>query len=205
MRLVAFGCSLTFGYALPDTGDNWKSNPSRFAWPKKLANHLNITTVVNRGLPGASNKKILFEIQNFNFQKDDIVFILWSHIERWSVIKSKKIDHYAPHIDTKASRQYYKHIYDEHDHLISYYTRANFAKMMLDNKGIKNFHLTVKPYDDLDIKWNNVICLKTSLDNDIRKQIHNYARDGHHPGVLSHQKFADMIYDEIKKDANDKN
>ena len=63
MRLVAFGCSQTWGSALPDV---WgiKENQtihergvSKYAWPKLLANKLDVECV-NLGIAGASNKEI---------------------------------------------------------------------------------------------------------------------------------------------------
>lgn len=209
MRLVAFGCSLTYGYALSDTGEDWKTQPSKMSWPFKLAESMNIPEVINLGSPGASNKKILHLIQNFNFEKDDIVFILWSHIERFCIIrdpynkeKGYDVEHIAPHIKTKNSQYYFTRMYNENDHLIAFYTYANYVKMLLESKNIQNYQLTVKPYhDSLTFDWNNVKFLKTSLETDIRrsKEIFNdHARDGSHPGVKAHKKFAELIYKEIQ-------
>ena len=74
-RLVAFGCSHTYGEGLEDCW-NWetrKAGPvaSKFAWPQILANLLK-RECVNLGRRGASNKEILHNIQMFDFEKDDI-------------------------------------------------------------------------------------------------------------------------------------
>ena len=54
-RLVTFGCSHTFGQALPDVWDSKKeehlfhNGASKYAWPQLLANKLNISrTTVSR-------------------------------------------------------------------------------------------------------------------------------------------------------------
>ena len=92
MRLVAFGCSNTFGQALPDVWDYKKNvsiskqGPSKYAWPQVLADKLNLECV-NLGTPGASNKEVWFHIVNTEFKKSDIVIILWPGRSRWCIIK----------------------------------------------------------------------------------------------------------------------
>ena len=57
-RLVAFGCSYTHGYTLPDCLRPY-STPSIVAWPKKLAKLLTRKTR-NMGIAGASNKAVSY-------------------------------------------------------------------------------------------------------------------------------------------------
>mgnify|MGYP003309481114 CR=1 FL=1 len=80
-RLIAFGCSHTYGQALPDIWDHKKNKeittqgPSKYAWPQILSDKLNLECI-NLGSPGASNKEVWFHIVNTEFKKSDIV-ILW--------------------------------------------------------------------------------------------------------------------------------
>jgi hypothetical protein len=72
-RLVAFGCSYTYGKDL--------EKPNQDSWPSVLAGLLNLECV-NQSIVGAGNLEILWNILNFDFQDDDQVFIMWSHFTR---------------------------------------------------------------------------------------------------------------------------
>jgi hypothetical protein len=81
-RLIAFGCSFTYGQGLPEcaigNNDSKVSNtPSELAWPAALGKLLKIETI-NKGIPGASNLEILYQILNFEFKNNDIVVIMWT-------------------------------------------------------------------------------------------------------------------------------
>lgn len=85
-RLIAFGCSNTFGQALPDVWDFNKNKPvdktpSKYAWPQLLADKLNFECV-NNGIQGNSPKDTWWLVMNFSFKDNDIVTILWPHIFR---------------------------------------------------------------------------------------------------------------------------
>jgi hypothetical protein len=85
-RLIAFGCSFTYGSHLPGTkyGNNvtgFDSTPNNQSWPFKLGEMLDIE-VVNKGVPGSSNLEILYHILNFNFEKNDVVVVMWSFPDR---------------------------------------------------------------------------------------------------------------------------
>ena len=64
-RLIAFGCSNTFGQALEDCWDYEKNDvgeyPSKLAWPSVLSKKLDLECH-NHALPGASNKLIMNQI-----------------------------------------------------------------------------------------------------------------------------------------------
>ena len=86
-RLVAFGCSNTYGEGLPDcwvdkNGDPSRTKdgyhgpkPSKLAWPRLIANNMK-RKCVNFAVPGASNKHILDIILHTKFVKGDIVVIV---------------------------------------------------------------------------------------------------------------------------------
>lgn len=78
-RLITFGCSLTQGQALEKD-----IAYSKLAWPYRLAEKMNLECV-NMGENGASAKKIWYNIINFNFEPDDTVIILWTHMDRWCI------------------------------------------------------------------------------------------------------------------------
>ena len=74
MRVIAFGCSFTFGHGLPDCFNPPKNPgkaPSKYAWPSLVANELNVKCI-NKSLPGSSNKRIWHNIGKFKFKKTKI-------------------------------------------------------------------------------------------------------------------------------------
>ena len=77
-RLVAFGCSNTYGEAL--------ENPQEQAWPSVLAEMLNYECV-NLSYPGSSPRYVIYKMQKFNFRKTDIVVVLWPEVSRYCCIQ----------------------------------------------------------------------------------------------------------------------
>lgn len=79
-RIVAFGCSITFGQGLDDcyVHPNQPGEvPSKFAWPNQLANKLNYECL-NLSKSGYSNPAILDKIINTKFKDSDIICVLWT-------------------------------------------------------------------------------------------------------------------------------
>ena len=161
MRLVAFGCSNTFGQALPDIWDHKKNEcifnqgPSKYAWPQLLANKLDIECV-NISKPGASNKEIWYNIVNTEFKKNDIVIILWSHLNRYCFIQKNNILQLGTWIvidqlrrwcsnqkQRKQAKAFFKHFYDEYDMLLDFYLRSNHIQSFLQDKVELVKHLTI--------------------------------------------------------------
>lgn len=91
-RVVAFGCSHTYGHGLSDCiKDEFLpgEQPSKFAYPNVLANKLGIECV-NNSSPGASNLEILLTILEFNFLPEDLVVVMWSHTDRGLLFTEEK-------------------------------------------------------------------------------------------------------------------
>ena len=76
--------------------------------------------------------------------------------------------------------------------------RANFAKFYLDNKNLKNYHMSVKPeecFPTVVPQWNAVNFSNVSMTN-----IQRYtapALDGNHPGIEAHSILAMQLYNEL--------
>ena len=61
-KIVALGCSYTYGHGLEDCigpNDSAGPVPSKFAWPNQLAKHLGVREVLNLSHPGSSMKYAL--------------------------------------------------------------------------------------------------------------------------------------------------
>ncbi len=145
MRLIAFGCSLTYGAGLSDCfvpPNGPGPFPSKKAWPFLIANALDIECI-NQSRPGASNKEIWQNIVSFNFQKDDIVFVMWSYPERSCVLhpttnKSQQIGPWSENHEL-----FYEQFYSKYDADAMSKLFVSHADMFLANKGILVFNLVV--------------------------------------------------------------
>lgn len=118
-RIVAFGCSNTFGQGLPDCPVyRSDSNPSKYAWPAFLGRLIN-RPVLNLGIPGASNLEILHCISNTVITASDHVYVLWSYLERWSVLRQSGTMQIGPWLaeipkKRKMINSYYKFFHDDY-------------------------------------------------------------------------------------------
>jgi hypothetical protein len=194
-RLVTFGCSLTFGMNLDD---NYPKNafPSKFSWPVKLAKLLDIP-ITNKGILGASNKEILYTLLNYNFNVDDIVFVLWSHYDRHCIIEENTVESLGAWQQNKRSRLFFKQLWNFYDRKIESYFYYNFAHLYLQEKNIKHvFLVPQKDYLDFDLEWNLVNFLNIFF-QDLR-YLYPFAKDKHHPGIEAHKIFAEEIYYKYK-------
>jgi hypothetical protein len=205
MRIVAFGCSFTYGHGLPDCYDVTINrsgfSASKLAWPQILANEMN-ADCINMSQPGASNKEILHTLLNFNFDASDVVIIMWSFIDRWCILKDYTLfDRLAIDGNVDAVMQYDK-IFTVDDLQLDFIYRANFAKFYLDNKNLKNHHVSVKPEEFCPTvmpQWNAVSFSKMSL-TEISKHtppaldtLSGYP----HPGVEAHSMAAMALHNEL--------
>jgi len=223
MRLIAFGCSNTFGQGLPDVWDVGKNKgihnqgPSKYAWPKLLANKLDIECV-NTGVLGASNKEIWWNIINYDFQKTDIIIILWTYFNRHYIIHEDKknisigawfenADPTGCHPTTPIAINFFKYLHDEYDMQIDFYLRCNNVQSFLKNnvKLIKHYYpinfgslvMNIRESVIQEPIWNTVKLSNTILGS---QNIADVALDHAHPGLATHKYFAEEIYNEIKNE-----
>lgn len=213
MNIVAFGCSNTYGQAL---GNEWlgKHDPSPLAWPGKLAELYNCT-VENQGQCGASNKSILHRILNYNYKPNDVVFVCWTNLDRWTVIQKDEIYNIGiwqvddkfkynnegsinPHY--KISRAFFEEVHDYNDMILDYYRNCMLAHYFLNDKLIKNFHTATANYDEsTPTKWFNrqkYLMPDSNFLVDMMK--YPLAEDNCHPGPLAHAELAEKLYNYSK-------
>ena len=172
-RLFAFGCSITFGEALPDTvtkAGKKIDGPSKYAWPQLLGEKLNLS-VANLGQGGASNKYICKKMLDTNLRSDDTVVFMWSYFARtcffenqkdykrimpgninWRVTKGKQLKQIR--VDKNYCENFYNNYFTWYNAFYESYQQMNFAKMYLDSKGIANYHTTCEtlPYTGIKEK-----------------------------------------------------
>jgi hypothetical protein len=193
-RIIAFGCSYAFGHGLPDCiGKDTLSPgkyPSKYAYPSIISQKLD-RQLINLSEPGSSNKEICYRILNFDFEKDDIVILSWSHTERSMIVQDEqniKNQILGPWCSDKKSKLFYKHFYTTREDLFItelYYTWANYhltnkVEKIINTPPLFNFsnNINLKKYEF-------IISDKSILELTI-----DAALDNAHPGVESHKTFA---------------
>jgi len=192
-RLIAFGCSNTFGQALEDCWNYEKKDVgehhSKLAWPSVLSKKLNLECH-NHALPGASNKLIMNQIISFPFAPDDTVVIMWSYLDRYHIFTDPKkncstetIGHWHKN---RRSITYYRQIYNENDHKIMTGHYIDYTALYLDKHKITNFHTTC----DRNIRNSLVL----DIDHDMVRREYPTGLDGSHPGPEAHKEMANRIY-----------
>jgi hypothetical protein len=191
MRIIAFGCSYTYGHGLPDCLEKDKitqgPNPSRLAFPTLLANKLNCQSI-NLGKSGNSNKEIWHDILNFKFQEDDIVIVTWTYFSRFCIIKADNIRRINPW--KEEEKLYYMNYSNRHDMVLDFYGRLNHINLYLSNIGLKNYNFVIES-PELEIpSWSQTAILG-------KFEMLDQADDNCHPGVISHAEFAAIIHSQI--------
>jgi lysophospholipase L1-like esterase len=186
-RILAFGCSHTYGWGLSKNTDE----PSQHAWPNVLAKMVKFP-VLNFSKPGASNKFIWHSLMNTNIKDDDIVLVMWTYPHRTCIIEDLDFDKSFKHMsinDTdNASKTYYKELYNDIDSGIETWSRIDHANRFHQGKNIINTICT----RDLNISqphWCNTIIHCPTLFNQI-ENMYPKAEDGVHAGKQAHQEFA---------------
>jgi|TARA_B110000908_G_scaffold93082_1_gene110274 hypothetical protein len=190
MRIVAFGCSYTYGHGLPDCLDNDGHpgpNDSKLAFPALVAKKLECE-YVNLGKSGNSNKEIWNDILNFKFQDDDIVIITWTYYSRFCIIKSNTTQRINPW--NERDKPFYMNYSNRNDMLLDFYTRLNHINTYLQTKNIKSFNYVIEDSENESPEWNTVDILGVFQKID-------EADDECHPGEHSHVVFADEIHNHI--------
>jgi hypothetical protein len=186
-RLLAFGCSHTFGWGLPMT----ETGPSKFAFPYLVAEKLGIECI-NNSWPGASNKEIWHTIMTSqDINTEDILLIHWTLHDRSCIIEKDNIIRFQAWNSDKLNKTYFKHIHSVADSIIDTNLRMQHIYNNFANN--KQYHLIAKRSHYVKLKWNNV----PLLDTDIYDMYGKYplAEDNMHMGIQGHIKFAKIIYD----------
>lgn len=197
-RLVAFGCSYTYGQGLEDCFIPPKSagpNPSAFAWPNLTAQKLNLECV-NMSYPGYGNLAILNSILNFQFNDDDTVAVMWTFKTRDMEFKDPNHNvHYGRWTDGWLDKQ------NVYNLVMKGYIYMHHAHTYLSLKNLKFYFFDNDWYFNLDTEKPNWV-------NDINiipfkfKQYEYFppiGLDNLHPGPVFHNAVSNTLVSEINK------
>jgi hypothetical protein len=200
-RLVAFGCSFTYGHGLEDCvasdGIGAGPVPSKFSWPSILADKMNLDCD-NQAVCGLSNLGIVDKILNYSFNKDDMIIIMWTFFERdllW-LSKNQKLD-LTVGIDTEILNAWaITHGIVDRRMRTWYNIHHVYSYLKSINANFYFLHVNQEPeFINLKPVWaNNINFLPTKF-RDFRH--FPLAADGKHPGTKSHNFMASHIYQHI--------
>lgn len=198
-NIVTFGCSLTYGTGLLDCyvpPGRAGPNPSSFAWPSKLAS-LGQKNCINRGQGGSGNFEIALSIISYEFQPQDICFILWSYPDRDIILHDdKSIERLGPWLHTEKFKKW-SWLNPDRTKSIKFWYNVIAINNCLRIRNVPFYNLSVDLdyYEEFRPEWAKEIKF---LKADIRHHRKNYppALDGMHPGLQAHEAFArDIAYE----------
>lgn len=179
--LTAHGCSITAGVGIPKRG----------AWPNQLAHIMNISTVNNQGIPGASTKQIVHSILNSSPQH--LVVILWPQFARTGFHTMGEWNQILP----RQNHDYYEDYYTESDHRLQAHQHIALAHHHLKSQGCEQHHFTweADAHQLEQPSWNPVELHPVQFDYYTLPR----AEDGVHPGVQAHLEVAHQMHQKISK------
>ena len=205
-RLLAFGCSNTYGHGLRDiclpnkTIPDEKKGPSKSAWPQVLAELLGIECQ-NISWPGASCKWISYQSLNYDIKLDDIVIFMWTYTNRSCIISED--DTVTQLVRGKPAWDKWQRwrattddesVYDLKNDNMAWISTANHV-VKYKTPNCFNFTCNNQTYKDLQEKYN------VNFLHDFGEVIESNpkALDGEHPSEETHQLIAKQIYNTIEK------
>lgn len=204
-RLVAFGCSYSYGHGLPDCIDESDvlqpgPEPSKFAWPQLLADKLGYKCL-NLSSPGAGNFEILMRVLETEFYQDDLVILGFSYFTRYDFyriidyqgagekIKYETADHRAQILSTVGKLFYEEKVYWNN------WLAIQHIELLLNSQGIKNFSFLHIPFG-ARVDKPKLLKLENFIP-DIKFIKTDSALDKAHPGLESNRLQSEEIYSRI--------
>lgn len=191
-RLVAFGCSYTYGSHLNDCPPD-SLQPSSFSWPALAAEKLGIA-VINCSKPGSSNLEILHTILNFNFKKDDVVVVLWSMFSRGTIFDKGKMIRYGiwlPEYSKWLGAQTENHL------IMMSWLYMHHAESYLQNLNLKNYSYIVEQSIMIEHKPSFINLTNLKDVKSIFNKMPDYGNDKLHPGKITHELFSEIVYEDL--------
>lgn len=208
-RVVAFGCSNTYGQALPDChimeGSHSKGleHPSQYAWPNVFAKLMR-KPCLNLSQPGSSNRQILYRILNYNkYNQKDCVIILWSYIYRDCIFLEDDVTQL--HLrewsgqpeENKIWRKYKVKTTNEYDEVIRNIHYIDYADMFLKQRVDYVMHYVTE--DVLLHHQENYV--GADIIRNGKKLMNPFPRglDNAHPGIEAHKAMAETVVKDFQQ------
>lgn len=211
MRIIAFGCSFTYGHGLPDCyNKNDKKQPgkypSKYSWVNTYSNLIGLPCV-NKAVPGASITRIAWNILSFNFLPKDRAIVMWPEPHRHGLINEDKfVEEFEWYnLENRRNRFYFKHMYSDVNSLYQYTMAVNGIEKYFTKNNIKFLNLEYGRSRDLFVK-TGVANLHNSLDFDNEglyfnfppSRFFDYGVDNAHPGIKQHNWYSMKLGEQTK-------
>jgi hypothetical protein len=190
-RLIAAGCSCTYGHGLPDCSQGpdhvYGPEPSQLAWPSICAAQLGLACV-NLSQPGSSNISILLSLLQHAWAPGDVAAVLWSFPQR-DTLFGPDGDYRVLCDDQPIDRQYLA-VHSDDDMQLRTWIYHDHAHARLRVLGIPLVMTSLDAWprgrwpgeDHRDItadQWGSLHCDKGT--------------DGRHPGVVTHDRWGRLM------------
>lgn len=219
-KIIAFGCSHTFGMGLKDCylGEEQKfkapDTPSEFAWPNLLAKKFE-TECDNQSIPGGSNYEILHKIIDYDYRPSNVVVVGWTTPQR-DILKNNngdtRIAVYAlddnvkldtlltgkPEFDVKQVNRKYFEVHSEYDMIYKSWLCQYTAALRLKSKNIPFHFSTAWGWKNILHPFESYICIENFIDEYKQQNKLTAALDGLHIGELTHKIHARNVFNELK-------
>ncbi len=174
------------------------STPSKLCWPEIVAKELGYHCV-NMSTSGFGNKAIWYRIKNFKFKKDDLVLILWTFPNRYTLIESpNNIKNLHHNNYDSLSVAYYNNLYNEYDSQIMSELFVDHANYILHSKKVNFYQMAVKKRYWKMFKDHDY--LKITMD--AYETLYPRALDNSHAGIEGHRAFSKDLLDMLGYENN---
>jgi len=203
-RIVALGCSFTFGQYL-DTKENVgmgdPPRPGKLCWPNQVAAALGVDCV-NLAWPGSGCRLTAFQCLQHAWQPGDHAVILWPNIHRhWfaDVADPQWItNNWCP--NSPHYRRWWKRGYsNDNDREVSGYMNKTLVKLCLEHEGVTSTQFTydwhVVQNPQFQTPWIPV--MPRWFDKNHKYYFPDLALDREHMGPRGHTLIAAVYIKEI--------
>lgn len=221
-RIVAFGCSHTYGMGLDDcfNENNYflvNAEPSNYAWPSLLAKKLNFD-IINKSICAGSNLEILNEILNFSFEPGDKVVVGWTNPERDLLFfhdgniriasflvdgkfNQKELESIIPNLfsknkqdDVKRLNSIYFQTHSSEDMNYRSWIYQYTAGLHLKSKNIEFYFASMWNWNLQRINIDNFLNQINYSDFLHSKNLLDYANDKMHIGPIAHRTISEDVF-----------
>jgi hypothetical protein len=220
-RLIAYGCSYTYGHSLEDCVDPNNlalpgDKPSAFAYPQQIADALGIDECINRAVPGSGNLNILLKLLEYDYKPDDVVIVMWTNFYRSALIQENSsvlnLNHWLisdepsrsgirPFLvdyirkNTDVTRENYKNIARKFYEIHSDKHLMTSAWMHMDYAKLHLNRLNIKNIQLSHSIWNLEDCLTADPRDSLYdfNDFIDFGIDKIHPGIETHTLWTNEI------------
>lgn len=215
-KIIAYGDSFVQGGGL-DPKDPLAIHKD--SWPFQLGEKLNVSTVINRGVGGGSNKLSIFRlIEDADFFEDNeniLIIFVWTGMER-SCVYHEEENYWQNLLPTfnpltskhfKVSNFYYENMFSDLDSMLTIKQQKIFVTLYLNHLKVKYFfansfigcpHLHEKNNIDPFFRQDYLFGYSSSFSDVVCQQKNMISFDNYHPNRKGHEFIADSMLSFIK-------